>query len=165
MLEQHHVLLWAVKGTILCVRWIKKLHAQKYKGTLDHDSLSQSQVNFRDQCVQPPGGHFLRLWQWSSCFSLHEGADDGSAARLMPFCVPAQLFPCNGPSPGISPTQMRPCWETQQNVCDDTYGRVILWELDYLCNLNVLPAVTRTLTKSKIREKLDRLELGEGNGP
>ncbi|KAJ8339725.1 hypothetical protein SKAU_G00343580 [Synaphobranchus kaupii] len=66
------------------------------------------------------------------------GADTGPAAGLLPFYGPVQLSSCNGPSPVISTSLLRLCWETQQTLRRHVYGCAILEELDYLCNLNGL---------------------------
>ena len=43
------------------------------------------------------GGHFVGLWQCSSCSSSHKGAYTSPAARLLPFYGPVQLSLCHSP--------------------------------------------------------------------
>ncbi|KAM9345105.1 uncharacterized protein ABDE67_014001 [Symphorus nematophorus] len=54
------------------------------------------------------------------------------------FYSPVQLSSCDGPSPGISSTLLRLCWDKQQTFLQCSFGCAIPEELDFLCNLNVL---------------------------
>ena len=100
------------------------------------------------------GGHFVGLWQCSSCSSLHKGADTGPAAGLLLFHGPVQLASHTSLSPGISPTHSWDCPGRHSKPSCDTYGCAILEELDYLCNLNGLQVPPHATSSDKGTSKM-----------
>ncbi len=78
------------------------------------ESVYDSLVSNMHTSQSPAGGHFVGLWQCSSCSSSH--MDQIPVLLLGCFFIsgPVHLYSCNGPSPSISFMFLRLCWETHQ---------------------------------------------------
>lgn len=72
----------------------------------------------RKTCINSFHVPVIGLWQWTSCTSSYKGADTRPASALMFLHNRVQLSSRNGPSPGISSTLLRVCWEIQQPFLD-----------------------------------------------
>lgn len=96
----------------------------------------------------PNGGHFVGLWQCSSCSSSHKGADSDPAEGLRTFFCPAQLSWGNYLSPGISSILSRLCWETPRqrwrDMPEEPNSECSVWIQHHAINRNVDPTKWKT---------------------
>lgn len=114
----------------------------------DYDSL------IRNIHEYPSGGHFVGLWQ-CSCSSIHIGPNVSPTVGLMPYNGPI-------PSPGISSTLLRLCWEAQQTFLQQQIwmhhaGRAG-WAAQPEWAASCCQEMTRALTKTKTRKKRNNRE-------
>lgn len=111
----------------------------------DYDSL------IRNIHEYPSGGHFVvLLLQCSSCSSIHIGLNVIPTVGLMPYNGPI-------PSPGISSTLLRLCWEAQQTFLQQQIwmyhaGRAG-WTAQPEWAASRCQEMPRALTKTKTRKK------------
>lgn len=116
----------------------------------DYDSL------IRNIHEYPSGGHFVvLLLQCSSCSSIHIGLNVIPTVGLMPYNGPI-------PSPGISSTLLRLCWEAQQTFLQQQIwmyhaGRAG-WAAQPEWAASRCQEMPRALTKTKTRKKRNNRE-------
>lgn len=103
--------------TVWCCRQRNVCHTSSILFCICH-MCSVWQCLLRKTCINSFHVHVIGLWQWTSCTSSYKGADTRPASALMFLHNRVQLSSRNGPSPGISSTLLRVCWEIQQPFLD-----------------------------------------------